>query len=230
MKTDALWVGTKSEDTGELAPTEGDVTRLRLTLAGKRAFAAGDGATFTPSAEVGLRHDGGDAETGTGLEVGAGLSYVAGALTVEGQVRTLVAHEDSGYEEWGVSGAVRITPSASGRGLMLRFAPQWGRTASAVERLWSAPDASALGGGGEFEGGDARLALDAGYGVGLGHGRGVLTPYAGLVLGDAGSRTVRTGVRWQVGADVALGLEGTRQTSATGEAGNELMLRVALRF
>ena len=199
VKTDALWVGTKSEDTGELAPTEGDVTRLRVTLAGERAFAAGDGARLTPSAEVGVRHDGGDAESGTGLEVGAGLSYVAGVLTVEGQVRTLVAHEDSGYEEWGASGAVRITPSASGRGLMLRFAPQWGRTASAVERLWSAPDASALGGAGEFEG-DARLALDAGYGVGLGHGRGVLTPYAGLVLGDAGSRTVRTGVRWQVGS------------------------------
>ena len=162
--------------------------------------------------------------------MGAGLRYVAGALTVEGQVRTLVAHEDSGYEEWGVSGTVRITPSASGRGLMLRFAPQWGRTASAVQRLWSARDASALGAAGEFEGGDARLVFDAGYGVGLGHGRGVLTPYAGLVLGDAGSRTVRTGARWQVGADAVLGLEGTRRTSGTGEAGNQLMLRVALRF
>ena len=144
-------------------------------------------------------------------------------------MRTLVAHEDSGYEEWGASGAVRITPSASGHGLMLRFAPQWGRTASAAERLWSAPDATALGAGGAFEG-EARLALDAGYGVGLGHGRGVFTPYAGLVLGDAGSRTVRTGARWQVGADAVLGLEGTRRTSGTGESGNELMLRVALRF
>ena len=227
LKSDALWVGTKSEDTGELAPTEGDVTRLRLTLAGKRAFGVGEGATFTPSAEVGLRHDGGDAETGTGLEVGAGLSYVAGALTVEGQVRTLVAHAESGYEEWGMSGAIRITPSASGRGLMLRIAPEWGRTGSAKERLWSARDASGLGADGEFEGG-SRLAVDAGYGLGL--GLGVLTPYAGLVLGDAGSRTVRTGARWQVGPDAVLGLEGTRQTSATGEAGNELMLRVALRF
>ena len=210
-----------------MVATQGDVTRLRVTLEGERVFAAGEGATFTPSAEVGLRHDGGDAETGTGLEVGAGLSYVAGALTVEGQVRTLVAHEDSGYEEWGASGAVRITPSASGRGLMLRFAPQWGRTASAVERLWSAPDATALGAGGAFEGG-ARLALDAGYGVGL--GRGVLTPYAGLVFGDAGRRTVRAGVRWQVGADAVLGLEGTRQTSDAGEGDNQLMLRLALRF
>ena len=74
------------------------------------------------------------------------------------------------------------------------------------------------------------LALDAGYGVGLGHGRGVLTPYAGLVFGDAGSRTVRTGARWQVGADAVLGLEGTRQTSDAGEGDNQLMLRLALRF
>ena len=78
-----------------------------------------------------------------------------------------------------------------------------------------------------FEG-DARLALDAGYGVGV--GRGVLTPYAGLTLGDARSRTVRTGTRWQVGADAVLGLEGTRRTSGIGEADNHLMLRIALRF
>ena len=227
VKSDAMWVGTQSERTADMVATQGDVTRLRVIVEGKRAFDMGGGATFTPSAEVGLRHDAGDAETGTGLEMGAGLSYAAGPLTVEGQVRMLVAHEESGYEEWGASGAMRITPSASGRGLTLSIAPEWGRTGSATEQLWSARDATALGTDRVFEG-DARLALDAGYGVGVGHG--VLTPYAGLVLGDAGSRTVRTGARWQVGADAVLGLEGTRRTSGTGEAGNELMLRVALRF
>ena len=35
VKSDAMWVGTKSEDTDELAPTEGDVTRLRLILQGR---------------------------------------------------------------------------------------------------------------------------------------------------------------------------------------------------
>ena len=99
VKSDAMWVGTKSERTSDMVATQGDVTRLRVTLEGERAFPAGEGARFTPSAEVGLRHDGGDTETGTGLEVGAGVSYVAGALTVEGQVRMLVAHEESGYEE-----------------------------------------------------------------------------------------------------------------------------------
>ena len=101
VKSDAMWVGTKSGDTEDLAPTRGDVTRLRLSLQGERVFEAGNGATFTPSAQVGLRHNGGDAETGTGVEVGGGLRYSAGALTIEGQVRTLVAHEASGYKEWG---------------------------------------------------------------------------------------------------------------------------------
>ena len=229
VKSDAMWVGTKSADTSELAPTEGDVTRLRLILQGERTFEAGNGATFTPSAEVGLRHDGGDAETGTGLEVGAGLRYTVGAVTIEAEARTLLAHEASGYKEWGMSGAIRVTPDASGRGLTLSIAPVWGRTGSAAERLWSARDARALGGDSEFEAG-SRIALDAGYGFGLAHRRGVLTPYAGFTLGDAGNRTVRTGTRWQLGPDAVVALEGSRQASDAGEADNQLMLRVALRF
>ena len=74
VKSDAMWVGTKSARSEDLIATEGDVTRVRLILQGERVFASESGATFTPSAEVGLRHDGGDAETGTGVEVGAGRS------------------------------------------------------------------------------------------------------------------------------------------------------------
>ena len=230
VKSDAMWVGTKSSDTDELAPTEGTVTRLRLILQGERSFEADNGATFTPSAELGLRHDGGDAETGTGIEVGAGLRYTAGPLTVEGQVRSLVAHEDSDYEEWGMSGAIRVTPSPSGRGLTLSIAPAWGQTGSAAERLWSAHDASALGADSEFEA-NSRIAIDAGYGFGIPGNRGVLTPYAGLTLGDAGNRTVRTGTRWQFNPDTVLSRRsGSRQASDAGEPTNEVRLRAALRF
>ena len=229
VKSDAMWVGTKSEDTEDLAPTRGDVTRLRLILQGERVFEAESGASFTPSAEVGLRHDGGDAETGTGIEIGAGLRYSAGPLTVEGQVRSLVAHEDSDYEEWGMSGAIRVTPSASGRGLTLSIAPAWGQTGSASERLWSAHDASALGNDSDFEP-DSRLEIDAGYGFGLAHGRGVLTPYAGMTLGDAGDRTVRTGTRWQFNPDTVVSVEATRQAGDGSEPDNQVRLRAALRF
>ena len=229
VKSDAMWVGTKSSDTSELAPTEGDVLRLRLIVQGERRFEVGNGATFTPSAEVGLRHDGGDAETGTGVEVGAGLRYTVGAVTIAAQARTLLVHEASGYENWGASGAIRVIPDASGRGLTLSIAPVWGRTGSAAERLWSAHDARALGESSEFEAG-SQLALDAGYGFGLPGNRGVLTPYAGMTLGDAGHRAMRTGTRWQVSPDATFGLEATRQASDTAEADNQLMLRIALRF
>ena len=228
VKSDAMWVGTKSSDTSELAPTEGDVTRLRLILQGERTFETGNGATFTPNAEVGLRHDGGDAETGTGIEIGAGLRYVSGPVTVEAQARTLVAHEDSGYKEWGMSGAIRVTPSTSGRGLTLSIAPAWGQTGSAAERLWSAHDARALGADSEFEA-NSRIAIDAGYGFGIPGNRGVFTPYAGLTLGDAGNRTVRTGTRWQFNPDTVVSVQATRQAGGS-EPDNQVRLRAALRF
>ena len=229
VKSDAMWVGTKSAPSADMVATEGDVTRLRLIVQGERVFVAGNGAMFTPSAEVGLRHDGGDAETGSGVEVGGGLSYIAGPLTIEGQVRMLVAHEESGYEEWGASGAIRMTPSASGRGLTLSIAPAWGRTGSATERLWSAHDARGLGADNEFEAA-GQLAMDAGYGVGLPGNRGVLTPYAGMTLGDAGARTMRTGTRWQFNPDTVVSVEATRQASDGSEPDNQVRLRAALRF
>ena len=68
---------------------------------------------LTPALELGLRHDGGDAETGTGVELGGRVSYTdAGSgLTVEANARKLIAHEDSGYEEWGAGGSVRLDPA-----------------------------------------------------------------------------------------------------------------------
>ena len=229
VKSDAMWVGTKSERSSDMIATQGDVMRLRLILQGERTFEAGNGATFSPSAEVGLRHDGGDAETGTGIEIGAGLRYTIGTVTIEAQARTLVAHEASGYEEWGMSGAIRVTPSDSGRGLTLSIAPAWGQTGSAAERLWSAHDARAFGSDQDFEA-SSRLEMDAGYGFGLPGNRGVLTPYAGVTLGDAGARTMRTGTRWQLNPDTVVSVEATRQASEAGEPATEVKLRAALRF
>ena len=235
VKSDAMWVRTKSERSADMVATEGDVTRLRLVVEGERAFELTGEARFTPSAQIGLRHDGGDAETGTGVEVGAGMRYTRGALTVEGRVRTLVAHEDSGYREWGASGAIRVTPGASGRGLTFGLRPEWGRTSSAAERLWSARDAGEIGPAGEFEA-TRRLVTEIGYGLGLPGRRGVVTPYAALSVGEGGGRTVRGGARFELGRDLAVRLEATRSDSererggsgATGE--NEVRLRAALRF
>ena len=102
-------------------------------------------------------------------------------------------------------------------------------TGSATERLWSAHDARGLGADNEFEAA-GQLAMDAGYGVGLPGNRGVLTPYAGVTLGDAGARTIRTGTRWQFNPDTVVSVEATRQASDASEGANEVRLRAALRF
>ena len=49
------------------------VTRFRTGLEGARDYTLAGRLSLRPSVEVGLRHDGGDAETGAGLDVGGGL-------------------------------------------------------------------------------------------------------------------------------------------------------------
>ena len=133
MRADTMLVRTRSDavtgDAGNLAASEADTNRLRLILEGSRRFAVGGGSTLEPSLEVGLRHDGGDAETGTGIEIGGGLRFADPdlGLTVDANARGLVAHEDGDYAEWGASGSVRIDPGASGRGLSLAPLARLGR-------------------------------------------------------------------------------------------------------
>ena len=237
VRSDAFWVRTTSDAVraregahGNLAAAQADASRLRLVVEGSRSFAAGAG-TLTPSLEVGLRHDGGDAETGTGVEVGAAVRYAGEGVTVEGAVRTLVAHEESGYEEWGASGAVRIDPGMSGRGLSLTLAPSWGVASGGAERLWGMEDARALSPERATEPG-RRFEAELGYGVGLGGLPGVVTPYAGLSFGEDETYAYRTGARWAVAPGAEVSVEGMR-TGAAGEGDESdqaLMLRGSLRW
>ena len=235
-RTDAVMQRMRSEaasgsDGGNLAATESGTSRLRVMLEGSRSFEV-SGGTLTPSLEAGLRHDGGDAETGTGIEVGGGVSYSdpATGFTVQAGVRGLVAHEDTDYREWGASASVRLDPGAAGRGLSLSLSPAWGADSGNAERLWGLSDARGLATNDSFEPA-GRLDAEAGWGLGAFGGRGLMTPFAGLALSDAGDRTWRTGVRWTLGADISLGLEGTRREPANDDApAHGVMLRGGLRW
>ena len=223
VRTDAVEQRMTSDaatgDAGNLAATESGTSRLRVMLEGSRAFALEGGASFVPTLEVGLRQDGGDAETGTGVELGGGVLYSdpSSDVTVEAKLRGLIAHEEADYSEWGATGSVRIDPGASGRGLSLSLTPAWGAAGGGAERLWSVRDARGLAPEGAFELGN-HLDAEAGYGLGAFGGKGTVTPYAGLGLSEAGDRAWRTGVRWMVGADIAFGLEGTRNEPANDDA------------
>ncbi len=114
-----------------------DASKVRLSLEGSHAHKLASGGTLTPAVELGLRHDGGDGETGAGVELGGSLRYhdPASGLTVEGHSRTVLAHGGN-YEEWGIGGLVRLDLGAARRGLSLSLQPAWGETQSGVQRLW----------------------------------------------------------------------------------------------
>ena len=230
VKSDAFWVRTSSDavrgSAGNLEASEADVSRVRLLIEGSRTFETG-GGSLTPTLELGLRQDGGDAETGTGIEAGARLRYEGDGVTVEGSIRTLVAHEESGYKEWGTSGSIRIDPGTSGRGLSLTLAPSWGAASSGTEQLWSLRDTGGLGRDSELET-ESRLEGEIGYGLGLANAPGVLTPFAGITLGDG--RTLRAGTRWQVSPDAALGVEAHRTAGNSADPDTGLRLEARLRF
>ena len=215
------------DGSGTLESMSLSASRQRLMFEGEHVQRLDSGAIFTPSLEVGLRHDGGGGETGTGVEAGGSLRYedAESGLTVEGRVRTLLSHTGD-YEEFGVSGLVRLVPGGSGRGLALAVQPAWGLTGSGMNRLWENGVTS-----GVSTDIQARLNAEIGYGLGAPHGLGVVTPYTGLALTDGGARSWRMGARWHLAPAASVSIEGSVY-EASNDVGAEhgLMARGVLRW
>ena len=134
FKADALWVGTSIDGVdgaaGRLKATDTAVTRFRTGLEGSRAYTLAGRLSLTPSVEVGLRHDGGDAETGVGMDVGGGLvvSDAATGLAVDLRVRTLVLHQAEGFRERGLALSLSYNPT---RRCCMKTLCRWGGLARA---------------------------------------------------------------------------------------------------
>ena len=156
FKADALWVGTSIDGVeglgGNLVATAAAVTRFRTGLEGARGYTLAGRLSLRPSVEVGLRHDGGDAETGAGLDVGGGLvmSDASTGLAVDLRVRMLVMHQADGFRERGMALSLSYNPTPSTPlGFTARVAPSWGGQAtSGAEALWGRETMGGLAHGG----------------------------------------------------------------------------------
>ena len=211
VRADARFTSTVSDAVENLAGAVGATSRVRAVLEGRGSVPLAWGGDLSPRLEVGLRYDGGDAETGAGLEIGAGLGYAAGNLSAEVSARGLVAHEDTAYEEWGFSSSISYAPSEDGRGLSMRLGSAWGATQSGVQSLWNQQDASGLARSTAFEAAQ-RLQAELGYGI-AGRGRNSLwAPFIAVQAADGGGQALRTGLKLTSGSDFEVGLElGRRQ-------------------
>ena len=249
VKGDARFTRTSSDAarsaSGNLEAAEADVWLVRTGLEGSRPFALGeDGATLTPSFELALRRDGGDAETGFGAELGGGLAFAdaANGLTFESRARALVAHEADGFREWGASLAASWDPRpATERGLALTLKQSWGASpAGGMDALLGRETLADLAanddnGGAGFEA-SSRLEGELGYGVPAFGGAFTGTPNVGFGLSGSGARDWRLG--WRLTSAVPgdpgfeVSLDATRTEPANDDAEPEhgVMLRGALRW
>ena len=208
FKADALWVGTSIDGVdgaaGRLKAMAAAVTRFRTGLEGSRAYTLAGRLSLRPSVEVGLRHDGGDAETGAGMDVGGGLvvSDASTGLAVDLRVRMLVMHQAAGFRERGMAVSLSYNPTPSTPlGFVARVAPSWGGQAtSGAEALWGRETMGGMAPGGVAQGN--RLDGEVGYGLPVGS-RFVGTPRFGVGTSEYG-RDYRLG--YSLGA---LGGEGT---------------------
>ena len=191
FKADALWVGTAIDGVdgpaGRLKATDAAVTRFRTGLEGSRGYTLAGRLSLTPSVEAGLRHDGGDAETGAGMDVGAGLvvSDAGTGLAVDVRVRTLLVHQDEDFSERGVSLSLSYNPTPSTPlGFVARVAPSWGGQAtSGAQALWGRETMAGMAHGGVAQGN--RLDGEVGYGLPVGR-RFVGTPRIGFSTSEYG--------------------------------------------
>ena len=225
LVSDAMFVRTESSkgEGGNLAAASADVTRLRLALDGSWRFVLAGDAALTPSLEVGVRHDGGDAETGFGVDLGGGLAFAAPkrGLTFDVSARTLVAHEASGFRERGITAALSFDPRPStDRGLTMSLRQTLGAASSGgADALFGRETLTGLGA--NDNGGARRLELTAGYGIAMFGGRFTGTPEIGVGLSDTGrdySLGWRLGLGSSGGTSFELGLEATRRESASDDA------------
>ena len=239
FKADALWVGTSIDGVdgpvGRLKATAAAVTRVRTGLEGSRAYTLADRLSLTPSVEVGLRHDGGDAETGAGLDVGGGLVMVDAAtgLAVDLRVRTLVLHQAEGFRERGLALSLRYNPTPSTPlGFVARVAPSWGGQAtSGAEALWGQETMAGMAPGGGASG--TRLDGEVGYGLAVGR-RFVGTPTVGVGT-FADGRDYRLGYRLGAlggaGTAVELGVEAQRrERPLVGSTDQGALARATVRW
>ena len=244
LKTDGLFVRIGADDAEGIDKVKADASRLRIALEGSLSLPLSDGGELEPSLELGIRHDGGDAETGFGVDIGAGLVWTdpVRGLKAEARARGLLVHDHAGFRERGLSGsfAWQQKPS-SDRGAMLSLSQTVGGSSSGgVDALLSRTMLDGLAANDNEDGGNdldsRRLEANFGYGFSAFSDRFTWTPEVGIGLSDTGRDY---GVGWRMsgsrgygGGSLDLSFKARRRESTNDDTAPEhaIGFRLNARF
>ncbi len=148
-EVDAFWATATMENGSDLG-----VRRIRAGAEGSLRLGRG----MEPYMEAALRQDGGDAETGMGLELGGGIRWSTSQLRAEFGGRALLLHTSEGMREWGLMGAIEYG-AVGGLGPSMRIRPLWGNVYGG--HLWREAPLHSIALGNT----DERIEMELGYGT-----------------------------------------------------------------
>ena len=189
LVSDALWTRTTSDRTRGMKAGAADVSRLRLGVESSWTLNLGSGS-IQPKLEAGLRHDGGDAETGFGLELGGGLAWQIPelGLNLDVQGRTLLLHEAEGRDDIGFSASLSWDPGPESRlGPKFSLRQDFGGQASGgLQSLFSSNPINDGMGMGMGMAPESRWTAEAGWGVAGFAKRFLISPTVGYGFSGIG--------------------------------------------
>ena len=201
-------------------------TRVRVGIEAIRS--AGSARPFL---SVMARHDGGDGETGGGLEVAGGLRYEhpVRRLEITAEGRALAVHSAQVRREFGIALSAMVPPRTDLTGFSLKVESRFGADARRSNPLWGnampwdTPSRQAL----------ARQVWTMGWDIGYGFRThaGVATPFVELDAGPTG-RAAALGTRYRFAAgpdQIDIELSGGVE-ERLGGVHTHIAIRAALHF
>ena len=218
---DAYATRFEVSDNGELIEDLGvDAQRLRLGIVAEHDRKLESGARFSPTLELAGRHDAGDGETGTGLEIGSKVRYLSadGRLSIHGGAHSLLAFTGS-KDEWGVGAGIQFNAEKSGKGLWVRVQPSYGADATGIQGMWDRHPGSGMAATPRT---GARMDANVGYGIANMRG-GLLTVHGGQSRQAEGLRQHMVGAMFEY-KDIRVGLN--LELMETGYAGTSTGIKL----
>lgn len=241
LRGDAATASLETEDgNGAADGLAADVNRIRVGLEGSFRTETGQGGMLEPFGQVNLRSDGGDGDTGTGVEIAGGVRMTSSTFSLEVQGRTLAMHGADEYSESGFSLMAKLNPSASATGVSVTIAPRWGADAMGNGMLWqddmnigSANTYGVLTGFGNT-GSNKSIDTQIGYGMLVANEQFLFTPFVDFGVSDGDRREMLFGaslrqlVQGSTILDINLALG--RVEERTGASSGKIGLNANLRF
>ena len=180
-------------------------------------------------AEVGWRLDGGDGDSGAGMETALGWNYLGDRTTVEIGAHGLIGRDD--YSEWGAYGNFRVSSGNDGQGFAVRIRPSYGESQTEFGRVWNADSLDDIDAGDDNDAPDKNYAwrTESRLSYGIQSANGLFAPFIDAVAGDAADDIYRLGVDWSPHPYFDLNLTGERRHNQDDDE-NRILLQGEVKF